>query len=302
MKSSFDIYEMVTNLIIERLEAGVIPWQMPWKTMQSAPQNLIYRKVYRGFNFWYLLTVADKLGSPFFLTFNQVKELGGHVRKGAKGFPVVFWKLLDKEEKDGSIDHIPFLRYYTVFNLTQIDGIDPNKVPETEAFDREFDPIGDAEALIEFWDDCPEIKTGLNRAYYNPVKDVVGMPNPRAFFKEEEYYSTLFHELIHSTGHESRLNRHEKLSDHRFGSQDYSQEELVAEMGSAYLCGMLGIENATIDNSAAYIKHWIGKFKEDSKMLMMAASQAQKAVDYILEHQTGPASCGAAVQTTAGAA
>lgn len=288
MKNSFDIYEMVTNLIIERLEAGVIPWHMPWKTFAGAPQNLMYRKVYRGFNFWYLLTVADRLGSPFFLTFNQVKELGGHVRKGEKGFPVVFWKLLDKEEKDGSIDHIPFLRYYTVFNLTQTEGIDPDKVPPTEAHDHDFDPIGEADALVQFWSDCPEIRLGGSRAYYSPSGDYVGMPEPRTFFRDEEYYSTLFHELTHATGHINRLGRHEKLSDHRFGSPDYSQEELVAEMGAAYLCGMLGIENATIDNSAAYIKSWISKFKEDIKMLLIAASQAQKAVDYILEHQSEP--------------
>jgi antirestriction protein ArdC len=114
------------------------------------------------------------------------------------------------------------------------------------------------------------------------------MPNPRTFFRDEQYYSTLYHELVHSTGHINRTGRHEKLSDHKFGSQDYSQEELVAELGAAYLCHMTGIQNATIDNSAAYIKSWIGKFKEDKKMLLIASSQAQKAVDYILEHQNNP--------------
>ena len=103
MNTSFDIYEMVTNLIIERLEAGVVPWQMPWKAESGFPQNMVHKKAYRGFNFWFLLTVADKFGSPFFLTFNQIKELGGHVLKGEKGFPVVFWKMLDKEEKDGTL-------------------------------------------------------------------------------------------------------------------------------------------------------------------------------------------------------
>jgi antirestriction protein ArdC len=288
MNTSFDIYEMVTNLIIERLEAGVVPWQMPWKAETGFPQNMVHKKVYRGFNFWFLLTVADKFGSPFFLTYNQVKELGGHVLKGEKGFPVVFWKLLDTEEKDGSIDHIPFLRYYTVFNLKQTEGIDESKIPATEAHDHQFDPIGDAEQLIEFWYDSPEIRLDQSHAFYSPTGDYVGMPNPRTFFRDEQYYSTLYHELIHSTGHINRTGRHEKLSEHKFGSQDYSQEELVAELGAAYLCFMTGIQNATIDNSAAYIKSWIGKFKEDKKMLLIASSQAQKAVDYILEHQVHP--------------
>tara|TARA_R110002050_G_scaffold187015_2_gene321401 strand:- start:43732 stop:44172 length:441 start_codon:yes stop_codon:yes gene_type:complete len=123
MNNSFDIYEMVTNRIIERLEKGIIPWQMPWKAETGFPQSLVYKKVYRGFNFWFLLTVADRFSSPFFLTFKQVKELGGHVLRGESGFPVVFWKLIDKEDKDGSIDKIPLLRYYTVFNLKQTGGL-----------------------------------------------------------------------------------------------------------------------------------------------------------------------------------
>jgi antirestriction protein ArdC len=288
MNSSFDIYEMVTNLIIERLEKGVVPWQMPWKAETGFPQNMVYKKVYRGFNFWFLLTVADKFGSPFFLTFNQVKELGGHVLKGEKGFPVIFWKLLDMEEKDGSIDHIPFLRYYTVFNLKQTDGIDESKIPPTEAYDHDFDPIARAEQLIECWSDCPEIRLDQSHAFYSPSEDYIGMPNPRTFFYNEQFYSVLYHEATHAVGHVSRTGRHEKLPNHKFGSQDYSVEELVAEMGAAYLCYMTGIQNATIDNSAAYIKSWTGKFKEDKKMLLTASSMAQKAVDYILEHQSCP--------------
>ena len=288
MNSSFDIYEMVTNLIIERLEKGVIPWQMPWKAETGLPQNMVYRKTYRGFNFWLLLTVIDQYGSPFFLTFKQVKELGGHVLKGEKGFPVVFWKILEKEEKDGNIDQIPFLRYYTVFNLKQTEGINESKIPSTEAYDHDFDPIGQAEQLIKYWSDCPEIKLDQSHAFYSPSSDFIGMPSPRTFFKDEQFYSVLYHESVHATGHINRTGRHEKLPDHKFGSQDYSQEELVAELGAAYLCHITGIQNATIDNSAAYIKSWIGKFKEDKKILLTASSQAQKAVDYIQEHQSHP--------------
>ena len=276
------------HLIIERLESGVVPWQMPWKTEIGFPQNMVHKKAYRGFNFWYLLIVSDKFCSPFFLTFNQVKELGGHVLKGEKGFPVVFWKLQDKEEKDGSIDHVPFLRYYTVFNLKQTEGINESKIPSTEAFDHEFDPIAQAEQLIEFWSDSPEIRLNQTHAFYSPSGDYIGMPNPRTFFFDEQYYAVFYHEAVHSTGHINRTGRHEKLSNHKFGSQDYSVEELVAEMGAAYLCYMTGIQNATIDNSAAYIKSWIGKFKEDKRMLLTASSMAQKSIDYILEHQSYP--------------
>ncbi|WP_163713750.1 ArdC family protein [Mangrovibacterium lignilyticum] len=279
---------MVTNLIIERLEKGVIPWQMPWKVENGLPQNMIHRKVYRGFNFWLLLTVADKFGSPYFLTFNQVKELGGHVLKGEKGFPVVFWKILEKEEKDGSIDQVPFLRYYTVFNLKQTEGIDESKIPSSEAHDHDFDPIAQAEQVIECWTDCPQIRYDQSHAFYSPSGDYIGMPNPRTFYKDEQFYAVLYHEATHATGHINRTGRHEKLPDHRFNSRDYSFEELVAEMGASFLCYLTGIQNATIDNSAAYIKSWIRKFKEDKKMLLIASSMAQKAVDYILEHQSEP--------------
>jgi antirestriction protein ArdC len=127
-----------------------------------------------------------------------------------------------------------------------------------------------------------------SHAFYSPSEDYIGMPNPRTFFRDEQFYSVLYHECVHGVGHSSRTGRHEKLPDHRFGSKDFSTEELVAELGAAYLCYMTGIQNATIDNSAAYIKSWIGKFKEDKKMLLTASSMAQKAVDYILEHQSNP--------------
>ena len=197
MNSSFDIYEMVNNLIIERLEAGVVPWQMPWKTETALPQNMVYRKPYRGFNFWYLLTVAEQYGSPFFLTFKQVKELGGHVLKGEKGFPVIFWKLLDIEEKDGNVDQIPFLRYYTVFNLEQTKGIDASKIPSSETHGHHFDPISQAEQLFEFWYDSPEIRLGQSHAYCSPSGDYIGMPNSYTFFQAEQYYNVLYHESIY---------------------------------------------------------------------------------------------------------
>ena len=283
---NFDIYQMVTDRIVERLEAGVVPWQMPWKTANGIPRNLVSKRAYRGFNFWYLLSFGFE--RPYFLTWNQLKELGGTVKKGSKSFEVVFWKMLEYEQKDGDIDKIPMLRYYRVFHIDDVEGIDPAKIPSGESHDHEFDAIGTCDELVEFWEDSPKIELGCRKACYIPVLDKVEMPSPRAFYQDEQYYSTLFHELVHSTGHKSRLNRHEKFPNLNFGSKDYSQEELVAEMGAAYLCGLCAIENATIDNSAAYIQNWLGKLKNDNKLVMMAASQAQHAVDYILAHQQKP--------------
>jgi len=229
----FDIYETVTNLIVERLEAGVVPWQMPWKTANCIPRNLISKRPYRGFNFWYLLSFNFE--RPYFLTFNQIKDLGGSIKKGSKSFMVIFWKLIECEKED-SIEEIPFLRYYRVFHIDNVEGINPGLIPENKDYDHEFDPIGTCDELVERWVDSPEIILGKNKACYIPLLDTVHMPHPRTFFKDEAYYSTLFHELVHAVGHKKRLNRHEKFPDHQFGSRDYSMEELVAEMGAAYLC------------------------------------------------------------------
>jgi len=278
----FDIYETVTNLIVERLEAGVVPWQMPWKTGNNIPCNLISKKPYRGFNFWYLLSFDFE--RPYFLTFNQAKGLGGRIKRGSKSYMVVFWKMIEYE-KDGETEKIPMLRYYRVFQIDDIEGIDPNRIPEDKSHDHDFDPIGSCDQLVEFWSDSPNIRLGKNKACYIPSIDEVNMPNPRTFYDDTQYYSTLFHELVHSTGHRKRLNRYDKYSNHNFGSNDYSKEELVAEMGAAYLCGICGIENTTIDNSVAYIQGWLKKLKSDKKFIVSASGLAQKAVDYILEHQ-----------------
>jgi antirestriction protein ArdC len=195
---------------------------------------------------------------------------------------IVFWKLL-KSEDEAEEKVTPLLRYYHVFNISQTEGIDEKRIPKTDAFDHDFNPVTVAESIINNWADCPKIVQGSNSTYYEPKFDLVCIPNPRTFFNDHQYYSTLYHELVHSTGHNKRLGRHEKIKDHKFGSQDYSQEELVAEMGAAYLCGLTDIQQQTIENNVAYIKSWIKTFKNDSKVLVMAAAQAQKAVDYILQ-------------------
>ncbi|HAQ02378.1 hypothetical protein A2467_02265 [Candidatus Nomurabacteria bacterium RIFOXYC2_FULL_36_8] len=280
--NKFDIYEIVTQKIIDLLETGVVPWQVPWRTASGMPRNLVTLRPYNGINFWLLLCQRDAI--PFYLTFEQVKSLGGTIRKGEKSTMIVFWKLL-KSEDEAEEKVTPLLRYYHVFNISQTEGIDEKRIPKTDAFDHDFNPVTVAETIINNWIDCPKIVQGSNSAYYEPKFDLVCIPSPRTFFSDQQYYSTLYHELVHSTGHDKRLGRHAKIKNHSFGSQDYSQEELVAEMGAAYLCGLTDIQQQTIENNASYIKSWIKTFKNDSKVLIMAAAQAQKAVDYILQFQ-----------------
>lgn len=272
---------MITNIIIEKLEEGVIPWQMPW-TIDDIPRNLISNKPYRGINMMLLYHHSQFFNSPFFLTFKQIQQLNGKIIKGSKSFPIVFWKL--KKYQDSQTEEkftIPILKYYRVFNLSQVEGINPDKIPEIETNTHEFTPIEKAEQLVEFWVDSPNIKLGEPKAYYSPGFDYIGMPDQKYFHSDEEYYSTLFHELIHSTGHKSRLNRFTKNHNHTFGSDDYSKEELIAEIGSSFLCGVCDISHRTIDNSAAYINGWLRKLKNDKKLIIQASGKAQKAADYI---------------------
>jgi len=195
---------------------------------------------------------------------------------------VVFWKMMECKIKEETRE-VPMLRYYRVFHIDDLEDLDPNVIPSNSSHHHDFKTIECCEQVIKSWNDAPVITLGKTNACYIPTLDEVQIPHPENFFKDEEFYATLYHELIHSTGHHKRLSRHEKFSNLNFGSKDYSQEELVAEMGAAYLCGISGIDNATIDNSVAYIQGWLKKLKSDKKFIISAASLAKKAVDYILK-------------------
>ncbi len=268
------VYEIVTEQVIKQLESGVAPWRKPWHTLP--PANLISKKPYRGINVF--LLGFSGYGSQYWLTFNQAKQLGGNVRRREHGTKIVFWKCNTRETEtaDGEIEErrSAFLRYYTVFNFEQTEGLKALlRLPP--AF-----PIESAEEIVAGMPNPPAFEQD-SRAAYIPSRDKVTMPFRTAFDSQAEYYSTLFHELTHSTGHAKRLGREglEKLQP--FGSEDYSKEELVAEMGSAMLCGVAGIEQATISNSAAYLRSWINKLKADSRLVVSAARAAQEAADYI---------------------
>jgi len=280
------VYQVITDRILERLESGIVPWQRPWNAKTDWPKNLVSKREYRGINVFMLH--SQGYASPFWLSFNQTKDLKGFVQKGSKGSPVIFWKKSEytKENKDTGEQELRtgfLLRYYTVFNVEQTEGIDPDKIPQVnEQPELNFTPIEICEQVIESMPKRPEITNSSTKAYYSPRSDKVSMPKKESFIGEAEYYSTLFHELTHSTGHESRLNRSTVTEGHFFGSTEYSKEELIAEMGAAFLCGYCGIENKTIDNSASYIQSWLKKLRNDKRMVVIAAQQSQKAADMIL--------------------
>ena len=274
---------MVTDSIIAKLEQGVIPWRKTWQGGQM-PKSLTSKKPYRGINNF--LLGMQGFRSPFWATFNQIKKQGGTVKKGEKGTVIVFWKWLKEKDKATGKEtgkNIPLLRYFKVWNTDQTEGL---KVPEFETVKPiDFNPIKECENIVNGIPLPPTIEHGGTAAYYVPAKDLVNMPPANTFESPETYYGTLFHELAHSTGHENRLNRKELTQGSRFGSNDYSLEELVAEMTSAMVAGSAGIGLELIDNQAAYIQNWLKKLRDDKKMLVMAGGRAQKAADYILNEK-----------------
>lgn len=279
-------YDIITERIVAQLEAGTVPWRKPWNGTAGMPKNLKSGKDYRGINVFLLHSLGYE--SPYFLTFKQAKDRGGHVSKGEKGCPVVFWKLLDVDEAGETITtrRVPMLRYYTVFNAAQCEGIN---APTIDVPERKHEPVQAAQATVEAMPHPPGIVHGYTGAAYSPRTDIVRMPKPGRFESSEAYYKTLFHELTHSTGHSSRLDRNVDLKLAAFGSPDYSREELVAEMGAAFLCGDAGILDAQIEQSAAYIAGWLKALRNDRKLVVTAAAQAQKATDFILNRTFGGA-------------
>ena len=279
---SKSVYEMVTERIIEQLENGVIPWEKPWTGVRSGAFNRVSKKSYSLLNQMLLKNKGE------YATFKQWTELGGHIRKGEKSEIIVFWKIYPIEEvqADGSkvVKQIPLLKYINVFHISQVDGVEP--LPKEELHD--IEPIEKAESILQdYWTrehiTVEHIKG--DKAFYSPMRDMIQLPLFEQFKDSNEYYSTAFHESVHSTMKESRCNRAEERKDKlvAFGSEEYSKEELVAELGSASLMNIIGIETKkSFKNSTAYIQSWIRVLKNDVKFIVSASSKAEKAVNYIL--------------------
>lgn len=276
-------YDAVTERIVAALEAGVVPWHRPWRS-GGGQRSLSSGKPYRGINIFTLEATAAICGysSPWWTTFNQAKERGGKVRKGEKGTPVVFWKFIEKPDPDdpGRIRRIPFLRYFTVFNTDQVDDLDP---PEVEGL-AAFEPIEVCEAIKRGYakrHGGPALQHGGDVAFYHPIDDFVRLPVLGQFESPEAYYAVLFHEFGHSTGFPTRLDRKGITETTTFGTPTYSQEELVAEMTAAFVCGEAGIP-VNYPQSSAYIASWLAKLGSDPKLVVHAGGQAQRAADLIL--------------------
>lgn len=285
--SNFDIYQEITDRIIAMLESGKIPWERPWDGVSLAIKRAT-GKPYSLLN----QILLDKPGE--YLTFEQCKKEGGHIRKGAKSKIVVFWKFIEKEKTDSKgnivtgsdgkvkMQLIPMLRYYRVFHIDDCEGLKPKHYSDDL---HDFDPIEQAEkALADYLTrsgvTLEHVRQG--RAFYSPKMDKIVLPLQEQFKEQAEYYGTAFHEATHSTGHPSRLNRLDG-SIAAFGDESYSKEELVAEIGSATILSMLGIEtDRSFRNTAAYIQGWLSHLRNDKKLIVSAAGKAEKAVNLIL--------------------
>lgn len=287
-------YDLVTTQVLDLMEQGVTPWRKTWKgsTKTDGPVSISTGKPYQGINEWILWMAAmEGHTSRFWGTYNAIKKNGGQVNKGEKGTTVVFWKFLPLTDKEtGEVKTIPFLRHFTVFNTCQADWADglPEKfqpVEDSEGEGEDFTPDEAAEAIVQGYltgTNPPGFKTekGGDRAFYAPKVDSITVPAPEGFDGSGEYYSTVFHELGHSTGHADRLKRKGVVDFDGFGSHQYSQEELVAEFTACFLCGDAGILD-TRENSAAYLRNWAKAIKGNQKLIVMAAAQAAKAATMI---------------------
>lgn len=278
--SKISVYDIVTSKVLEAMDKGSIPWKKPWKGGKaSLPFNAATKRQYSGGNMFFLSMLPYNV--PGFVTFNQIKAAKATIKAGEekKHYPVFYWKMLERKNDAGKIEKIPMLRYFLVWNVEQLDGFDMES-PEPETF--VHDPIESAEHIVNGYKDAPVINVkNTNRACYYPTLDAIDVPEMSQYENREEYYSTLFHEMGHSTGHTSRLNRKEVNDPIVFGSHSYSVEEMVAELTAAFLCAESGIDN-TVENSAAYIKGWHTKLQADPKLFWTAASKAQKAANHIL--------------------
>ena len=276
MASSYDI---ITQRILDQLEVGTPPWRKPWGTPAGVFPESIDGHTYRGINRVILGTAGYP--DPRFLTYRRAQEMGGQVRKGEKGSPIVFYQpapvKTEHEDEDQPAQRRPYMRLFTVFNVGQCDGLDLSPLPDLP----DLKPIAAAEGVVEGMPRRPRISHDDDRAYYIPSLDEIHLPPRGAFDDAAGYYTTVFHELTHSTGHPSRLNRETVNQGAAFGSEVYSREELVAEFGAAFLSHHTGVDSP-LEQSAAYIAGWADAIRRDKGMVITAAARAQEAADYIL--------------------
>ena len=289
-----DVFQVITDRIVAELEQGIIPWQKPWNGTQGAISHTTGKR--------YSLLNQMLLGgrSGEFVTYKEAQREGGHIRKGEKASMIVFWKFLESAKRDDSggvvigadgkpiMESVPFLRYYNVFHIDQCEGI-RLRFEQDSTPGEHLSPNEAAEGIVQGYVHRSGVTLTIqhsDRAFYRPATDSVTVPELAQFTSVSEYYSTLFHELTHSTGHVSRLNRLSK--EVSFGSEAYSKEELVAELGAAFLVNQAGLEtDGSFRNSAGYIQSWLKALKDDKRLIVAAAGKADKAVEMILNSTEG---------------
>jgi antirestriction protein ArdC len=290
------LYDEVSNRIIAMIENGVVPWRKTWSTYGLA-RNYISGRLYTGINYILMNNTGHPI--PYFATFNQIKELGGRIKKGAEANMVIYFKMYYKDSDDKTlapevakgryqkgedIRVLKFIRYYNVFNVEDIEDveIDNSRFPEVRLEDNE--KITRCEEIIMNMPNPPNLRQiDANRAFYSPAQDFINLPSIGQFESSEHYYATYFHELIHATGHPSRLARNEVMDFSGFGSKPYSKEELVAEMGASFLSCHCQIDyDSVIENNASYLAGWLNVLKEDPRFIFKVSSEVQKAIEHIL--------------------
>lgn len=284
-----EICSQITEQIMEQLDKGTVPWRKPWAGGESGlPYNAVSRRNYNGINVWTLGLAAQFKGyeDPRWLTFKQAQGKGGSVRKGEKSQLAIFWKIIKKKEEDQDKEKkFALLRAYRVFNVEQCEGLD---LPSIECDGKDHDPIASGEEIIKGY--AGDLRGGFHhgggRAYYRPSEDRVQVPKLEVFESPEAYYSTVFHEFCHSTGHRDKLARDGVINPVSFGSHEYAREELVAEFGASFLCGIAGLQRKdSIEQSAAYIEGWKREIKKDPRALVVAAGHGEKAARRVLKRE-----------------
>ncbi|TWT43485.1 ArdC family protein [Botrimarina hoheduenensis] len=285
-----DLYQEITDRVLGILDRGVVPWRNPIRRQGGGgwPKNFTTDKRYRGINVFLLAVTAFErgYGSDYWLTFRQAKQKGGSIRKGEKASLVTFWKLYERTDAESGEEYkLPVLRHYNVFNAEQCEGIEtPDKLLDGEEAPS-VKPLPACQAIVAGYTSGPTIEHRAGSARYVPSRDQVLIPDPSAFATTEDYFAVLFHELSHSTGIAKRLGRgldEPGAAPAPFGSAEYGKEELVAEMGAAFLAAVAGISPPTIEQSASYIDNWKRQITGDTRMVVTAAAAAQKSTDWIL--------------------
>ncbi|MCW0220891.1 MAG: zincin-like metallopeptidase domain-containing protein [Prosthecobacter sp.] len=280
----FDAYQAVTDTILKKLEVGTVPWRCPWDKKVGRPCNFASNREYQGINV--MLLGAKRFASPYWLTMRQANDLGGQVRKGEHGTLIVKYGRHERRTKgkEEETKAVYYLRGYTVFNALQIDGVEFPEAEEPQPAANEL-RIESAERIVAQMTNKPTIKEGKTvRACYRVSSDTIEMPARSRFVDAESYHLVLFHEIIHSTGHESRLNRKSLMGATGAVMTEYSKEELVAEMGSAFLGMEAGIVQDEHEQSAAYLQCWLDTLREPNhkRWIVEAASHAAKAAHHVL--------------------